>query len=178
MKKRIYLLLICLSVILMLAAVYLVLKSRKVPKMEDTPQYLTQDDSSKVKRFSYLSGGRELAFVYSEGEGWKYENDPALGLNSDLVGTSLKYLWETAIVRKLTGVKESELQGFGLTQPQEVISYTLDDGTEVRIRIGSRNTVVSAYYVCFEGDLSVVYLADRSIENVYRHPLADYLNQS
>ncbi len=186
MKKKLLPILISVIVIFLLLGVYFLLKDRSGNSGGDDSsgtassgtEYLIKDDSTKVDQFSYTKDGKELSFVYSEDKGWKYEKDTSLVLNSDQVQDSLKYLWEVSVKRTLTDVAESDLSGFGLDHPAEVIKYTLQGGKQVSLSIGAENTTITAYYAYLNDDPSTVYLISAGIENVYRHPLEDYLSDS
>lgn len=126
---------------------------------------------SDVTSVQYGEGTDALLFEKNDEDTWQYAGDEDFPVKQTKLETIELYLTELEATRKFSD--PDELDGYGLSEPSEVISFKDSDGGEYTLSIGNE-TDTSEYYAMISGDDSV-YTISTTVPNAISHELYDFL---
>lgn len=126
---------------------------------ENNTIVITEFESDEVSAFSYDYDGENYSYTKKEDE-WLYDGDSTLDMEETLIismlDTAGSLLGEEIIS------EYDSLDTYGLENPSKTITVTLTDDTQITIKVGAYNDIVSYYYLLVEGDNNL-YLVDSTI---------------
>jgi preprotein translocase subunit YajC len=176
MKKRSGMILIILVVflILLIPAYFLMVKSNEKREAEETA-----DDTEKVLDIS-TSDVTSVEFTLDEqqvlfrleDDTWKLEGDDSFEVEATAVENVISTVAEMTSARTLEDVED--LSEYGLTNPSQTVTLTLQDGTTYNIYFGDSNESTGNDYVYVDSDKTKVYTVDYSIAQTFDGTLDDF----
>lgn len=143
-------------------------EEKEAEESEAARIYMTNLEA--VTSIQYGDGADALLFK-KEDDTWQYAEDEEFSVKQTKLETLENYLTQLEATRKFS--EPDELDGYGLSEPSEVICFTDSDGEEYTLSIGSQ-TDTSEYYAMISGDDSV-YTISTTVPNAISHELYDFL---
>lgn len=159
MKKRSFGMVILISVLIIVIALYLLINSAlnrgggKEPEPTEKTLYIDRL-ASEVKKLTYRTGGTEFSIVKS-GAVYVLEEDESFPLDTSAIDFMTNALSKLFIERKINP-EGNDLDEYGLKTPHAVIDVVYEDGGTLSVKVGNYNAYAEAYY-CSVGD-GFVYL--------------------
>ncbi len=152
-QKKQFFIIICILVLCV--GGYLIAKN--LPEEEETTvgtksHTVTSITQSEVAGLSYLYEGNIIELV-KEDEVWKNNEDKSLSLDQTVVSNMLSYV--CSITTETVIENPESLAEYGLTNPENTISLTLSDGSNVQLLIGDYLDINGEYYALLAGDTKV-----------------------
>ena len=172
MKRRGWLLVLVLLMILAIAAALLFLKKEK-PFAEDRTLYDYRD--RVVEEIHVVSADREVLFEKTQGE-WKMVRPKPYTVDAAAVRRLDNRLRDFLAARILSEAG-ADLSAYGLDEPSAVISFTLDDGTEHELLIGEMTASKLQYYAKDASREQVYILGSYDVEN-FLLPVAEFRDRT
>lgn len=152
-QKRQFVIILCL--LILCVGGYLAAKS--IPKEEETTVgteslTVTSITQENVTEISYLCEG-DIVELVKEEDVWKSKEDKSLSLDQTAVGNMLSYV--CSITTDTVIESPASVSEYGLTNPENTISLTLADGSNVQLMIGDYLDITGEYYAQLAGDTNV-----------------------
>lgn len=168
-------LLLAVTVLVLLLAVYLVLQKwnqtqEETAETETAAEQVMSAASDEIEKLMIQRESGSLAFVKSE-DGWRYEEDADFPLNQDILDGAAANLEEVTANRRLEDV--AELSEYGLDSPAVQVTVKKTDGTEVTLQIGNRNSSTGDYYAKLAGE-DTVYTIGSTAASAFDKELYDF----
>lgn len=158
MKKRKYLkLLICLSVFVLLIALYVGMKNWSLKEEQSEEASLievTALDTENITGLSFYIDNEQVSFVKKD-EMWMMEEEESFPLDDSVITSILEGAATINANRKLENI--SDLSEFGLESPLNIITLTNSDGTITTIEIGEKNTTTNNTYISLNHEKNTIY---------------------
>ncbi len=131
---------------------------------------VTDMEVSDISGFSYIADGKTLSFTKKE-DGWQYDGDLALEIDSDAVETMLS---KAVNVTAEESVEEYDnLSDFGLENPVNTITLKTADGETV-LYVGNQNAITNQHYLKQEGD-NRIYLVGSAVATGFNSTVEDLI---
>lgn len=168
-------LLLAVTVLVLLLAVYLVLQKwnqtqEEAAETETAAEQVMSAASDEIEKLTIQRESGSLAFVKSE-DGWRYEEDADFPLNQDILDGAAANLEEVTANRRLEDA--AELSEYGLDSPAVQVTVKKTDGTEVTLQIGNRNSSTGDYYAKLAGE-DTVYTIGSTAASAFDKELYDF----
>lgn len=171
-KQKKQLLLLLGALVLIVGAWFGVSLIPEEDESEETMSYQVSDlEEDAVTKLTYTNGQGTLSFT-KDGEEWIYEADKSIDIEESTIENMIGKLASYASENQITEVEDISL--YGLDTP--VYTILLSDGTKAyTMLVGDYNTTTYTYYMCLEGEPSVVYTVQSSDVAVYGNVLEDLI---
>ena len=125
--------------------------------------------ADNVTGFTFTSGESTLALARTDGE-WLVPQDLDFPVDADKVADTLAALAKVTATQKLDAPEA--LETYGLSEPDETLTVSLNDGTTATFAFGDTNTLTGDLYALVN---DVVYTLDASFEATFTTNLYDYV---
>lgn len=160
MKKLVRLLIAEIAVIAVLAAALILLLANPVRQEDNTVVFADYSATDIVSiHIENVSGTID---VTTQDGGYLIDGVPSELVDLDAFIDFLKSCSRVSSAQKVDS-DQRELEEYGLTEPQAVISVAFSDGNEMNLRIGSQEPLSGSYYCTAEGENGVYLLAEESV---------------
>lgn len=113
-----------------------------------------------------------LTYIPGE-ENWSIQGYEDYDLDQSSLNYKAKTLLTLSASRKL---EVTDLSEYGLNQPTKTATYTLKDGTTIKLLIGNFTLDQSNLYVMLESDPSIVYMTPSIIYNCMESDISAFRN--
>lgn len=176
MKRKTATLLLGTAVIAGLAAAY----SQLLSYNEKTEEAALEDamgeeilyvDTASLVKVSFLINGQKETFEKTD-ETWKLERDNTFPVDEAQLLSPFIKLAPLQAVRILEDPEDPS--EYGLTEPQNELTLTEEDGTVTTVTIGDTNSSIENAYVMLDQDPSVIYTVETTILSYLSDDLYDY----
>lgn len=160
MKKQKIQMIVLVCLLLIVAVFFIVMKKTDLFKEEDTAEetYSVLDiDSDKVTQISYNINSEEIDLRKSD-DSWTLTGNEGAGLDNGVINTLIDTASSVTSTVKLDNV--DDLSEYGLDNPDNTITLTLDDGTKIRLLIGAKENMSSGYYAAIDGEKTVYVISN------------------
>ena len=164
-KKKKTLLLLCLIMVILLGGYAGLRVYNEKAESEDTAASEEAEEAESLvtldgeaKTLSYTKDGVTLEMVH-EDDAWKKADDADFPLNTTKISTLITNI-QNAEVEQVINEDGSNLEEYGLDDPVNRITVTMEDGSETTILVGDTNTMVGGTYAMVEGTDRVVLTTD------------------
>ncbi len=176
MKKRGITLIVGVLVICVLAGGYFGLRSYNERQEEADAEAaagetIVQIDPDSIEEVSFYIGEEEVSFVLGE-EDWLKADDEEFPVKSTALQSAMNQLSPLSAVRTLT--EPEDLSEYGFDDPQQVFSFTDQDGSTTILTIGDTNSLTGDDYLMVNEDESVVYTISSGLRGSFYDDLYDY----
>lgn len=128
-------------------------------------------NTENVTSISFQIGSTLSSFL-KKGDTWIMKEDSHFPVNPDAIHQILSCLSPLTPVRTLTNT--ADLSEYGLTTPQNTVTVTCEDGTEITIETGAAAQVTGDTYVMINHDSSVIYTVSNELLTSISDNLYDY----
>ncbi len=168
------------TILICLIGIYVALQLGVIePKEEQTPS------NDKSEKAIFICELEEISSIHitnddgsfsfeKEGEDWICSEKPNVELEQFSI-TSLAYDFTSLIPNRIIEDQGTELEKYGLHQPQASICFVLKDGSETKFLLG--NATEGGYYFMKDGE-KTVYLMNEIVGNGILQPLSAYRKSS
>lgn len=130
---------------------------------------VTDLDVDEVVAFSYNYEEENNSFTKSE-EVWNYDADAAFDVDESLIEDMISDACSITAQEYFDSYES--LDNYGLDTPQQTVSMTFSDGSEVKLLLGDYNDIIGYYYLMVEGD-DKLYLVNSTLANAIDVSYAD-----
>lgn len=136
--------------------------AKKIPAEEETTvgtlnRTVTSVVQENVTELSYIYEGDIIELVKEE-DVWKSKEDKSLSLDQTAVTNMLSYV--CSITTDTVIESPESVSEYGLVNPQNTISLTLADGSNVQLMIGDYLDITGEYYAQLAGDANVYTISN------------------
>jgi hypothetical protein len=176
MKKRsgITLIILVVFLILLIPVYVLIVKSNEKKEAEesaDSTEKVLDISTSDVTSVEFTLDEQQVLFRL-EDDTWKLDGDDTFEVEATTVENLISTLAEMTSVRTLDDVED--LSEYGLANPSQTVTLTLQDGTTYNIYFGDSNESTGNDYVYVDNNTTKVYTVDYSIAQTMDGTLDDF----
>ncbi len=169
-KQRIQM--VVLSVVLLICCVgflaarfYANAEEEKEKEKEEGIYTALSFEKTNLRQLSIVGEKGELALTY-DGSSWSFVNDidaeeetkTSYEVNSSVANEILERLASLTSSNEVDHV--TDMESYGLDAPVLTVTITLQDETQHTVEVGSRNEMISAYYIRVDDGDTVYTLSD------------------
>jgi uncharacterized protein YpmB len=176
MKKRsgMTLILWVVCLILLALAYFFIVKSnekREAKEAAENTETVLNVSASDVTAVEFTLEEQQVIFQLEE-DSWKLSGDASFEVEATAVESVLSAITEMTSERTLEEVED--LSEYGLSNPNQTVTLTLQDGTTHHIYFGASNASTGNDYVYVDNDSTKVYTVDYSIAQAFDGTLEDF----
>jgi hypothetical protein len=161
--------------LILLALVYLfIVKSnekREAKEAAENAETVLDLSVSDVTAVEFTLEEQKVIFQL-EADTWKLSGDDSFEVEATAVESVISTIAEMTSERTLEEVED--LSEYGLTNPNQTVTLTLQDGTAYHIYFGASNASTGNDYVYVDNDSTRVYTVDYSIAETFDGTLEDF----
>ena len=157
-KQKIQLIIIGIILIFVVAA-YTIIKNSGSSQEEETKTVninVTNVTEGDVTELEYIYQGKTMDFVKQK-DTWYYKGDKNIPIVQSDITNMVSYA--CSISTNTVIEQPEELKNYGLENPTNTVSLTLQDGSVVQIMIGDYLSITGDYYAMVTGDSSIYTIA-------------------
>lgn len=179
MKKKKWMpLVVCVVLLVILFAVYFILKNQNAKLEEeenaDTSIQVLNVAKEDVASIRFMLDGKEETFTLQD-ETWKLESDEAFEVDGDVLDSLVTAITEMTADRKLEEV--TDLSEYGLDEPVQTAVLTDKDGNTYTVYWGDSNSMTGNDYIYINDENDVVYTVSYSVLESFKTTLEEYRKQ-
>lgn len=172
MKKKSVTMIVSVVCLAGLTAGYISLKNYN--EAEEAKEALGEEvwevDKDQLTGIAFSIEGTEYHFVKEDGS-WNMSEDDTFPVNETVLMTAMERFSPLKVQRTLTDAEDTS--EYGMDDPQNVITLTMEDGSETVITIGDTNEGTQDDYLMLS-DTSSIYTVEASIREAFASELYDY----